>query len=90
LLAVLAEDALCLYRLVRLTTEDELTRDLRERAQSWALDRRRPKLHYWLGCPYCQSLWWAPMLCFMPKRLKRALAAAGVVALIVDLREALR
>jgi hypothetical protein len=81
------EDALALYRLVRLSTEDELTAPWRDKARSWALDKKRGKLHYFLGCPYCQSLWLAPLVLVLPRRVKRGLAAAGAVALLHDFRE---
>jgi hypothetical protein len=83
----LLTDSLALWRLTRLVTADELTAPLRERAQSWALERRKPMLHYLLGCPYCMSVWLAPAVLVMPKRARRLLAAAGAVSLIAELLE---
>lgn len=49
-------DALAVYRLTRLVTEDELLADLRE----WIWKHHPPedtKLGYFVTCPFCVSIW---------------------------------
>jgi hypothetical protein len=84
---LLIEDALALFRLTRLSTEDEITRPLRERAQRWAQDGGHAKLNYMLTCPHCQAIWWAPVVMLMPRKARRAFALAGAVSLLADMRE---
>lgn len=66
------------WRLTKLVTEDEITRELRE-----AVENRWPgsKAAYLVSCPACVSVWSGIAVQFLPPAVTGALAAsAGTLA----------
>jgi len=92
------EEALAVWRLTRLITEDEITRPLRLRIAERAIkgDSRARWLSAWIECPHCVSVWAAAGVTLVLPHLpggrlaRHTLAVAGVVSAAADLREALR
>lgn len=50
-------DALCTYRLTRLVTMDELTREVRESVGHELEERGHPKLAFLITCPHCVGVY---------------------------------
>lgn len=85
-----ALDALAVYRITRLITEDTLTEPPRLLLQAELKRRGHIKLAYLLGCPWCSGFWVAVAVGLVRWRAPRAWqavrwplamsAAAGVIA----------
>jgi hypothetical protein len=85
---LLIVNALAVYRLTRLVTDDELTDPLR----TWVFKHRGETAQYFVTCPWCVSVWfafavvllniWVPLV-WMPIAVALALAAmAGFLFMI--------
>ena len=86
-------DGLASYRLARLLAQDDLLKTPRDRLWNWCKDNHHPKLAEFVTCPHCIGVWTsfavvlvAPVLPGW-RRMRRALAAAGLVSLITALVE---
>lgn len=87
--------ALATYRLTKLVIDDEVTRELREKAYA-ALEKHQgnpvaDKLTYFLSCPWCVSIWSAAVLYalyhFAPEThdvLSTSLAGSAVTGLVFE------
>lgn len=85
---IVAVDALAVYRLAHLVTQDVVLDTPRDRVMTWALDNKHPKLRYFVTCPWCVSMWCAPAVVVLRRRWKgwdgvsRALAFSAVAGII--------
>lgn len=86
--------ALATYRLTKLVIEDEITQELRMKAYQ-EINNLPPKLAnkltYFLGCPWCVSIWAAGFLVVLKqvapnlhKLLTTTLAASAVTGLLFE------
>ena len=75
--ATLVIDALAVWRITRLVTEDGITAPLRGRLLAWALEPgadarpRRPKLAELIECPHCVSIYAATGVLVARRRVPR-------------------
>jgi hypothetical protein len=73
-------NVLATKRIVRLVTQDEITRPLREK-----IGRKDPRLAYLVGCKSCSSVWAGLLNVYaMPRSVKVALALSES-AILIDL-----
>lgn len=86
--------ALATYRLTKLVIDDEITQELRMKAYQ-EIDKLPPKLanklSYFLGCPWCVSIWAAGFLVLLKKvapnlheLLTTILSASAVTGIIAS------
>lgn len=54
--------ALACYRITLLVVADEITAPARQRARTWLEHAGRDRLGYALTCPWCASVWLAPLV----------------------------
>lgn len=74
---------LATYRVTKLLTEDEITQPIRDRIHS-KFPPESTKLGYFTTCPWCVSMYVAPVIHFMPTSVKTALAASAVTGIITE------
>lgn len=75
--------ALATYRVTRLIVEDEITSDLRDKVHS-KFPPESTKIGYLFTCPWCISMYVAPVVHFLPKSVKTALAASAATGIIAE------
>lgn len=74
-------DALAVYRLTRLVTDDEISAPMRS-----AAFKASPKLGYLVNCPHCTAVWAGLVVAsgVVPYKVRVALALAAISSLYVD------
>ncbi len=71
--------ALATYRLTRLVGQDYITNDVRR----WAQKRAPERIAYLLSCPWCISVWLAPLI-VAADRSRRKVLTGGVEAMALS------
>ena len=71
------------YRLTKLIQEDEILSPLRDRFHE-KFPPHSSKLGYLSTCPWCLSMWIAPVAHFLPTPIKAALTASAVTGIISE------
>lgn len=82
-LANSAITALATYRLTKLILEDEITAPIRDRVLS-KFPPESTKIGYLLTCPWCVSMYMAPLAYFAPTPIKESLAASAVTGILAE------
>lgn len=71
------------YRLTKLIQEDEILSPIRDRFHQ-TFPPESSKLGYLSTCPWCLSMWIAPVAHFLPTSIKAALTASAVTGIISE------
>lgn len=71
------------YRLTKLIQEDEILSPLRDRFHT-KFPPESTKLGYLSTCPWCLSMWIAPIAHILPTPIKAALTASAVTGVISE------